>query len=70
MSSLSTYVEKYHGHEYEIHFANYENGINFSIKAGPLPWRPYRDVTYATYNEAFSAGVAEAQRLIDNLPAQ
>lgn len=69
MSSLSTYVEEYRGYEYAIEFAQYENRVTFRIQAGPLPWLSYRDSSYATYKEAFTAGVVEAERLIDNLSA-
>jgi hypothetical protein len=67
MSTLPTYVEDYRGHEYAIDFIQHVNGITIRIQAGPLPWRPYSDKLYATYSDAFTAGVDEAQRLIDQL---
>ena len=67
MSTLPTYVEEYRGNEYAIDFVQHQNGIAIRIQAGPLPWRPCSDKIYANYNDAFTAGVEEAQRLIDQL---
>ena len=67
VSNLPTYVEDYRGHEYAIDFVQHENGITIRIQAGPLPARSYSDKLYPTYNDALSAGIAEAERLLSKL---